>query len=65
MQNEWEVRHVTLTSYCREAATTTLGPAGPVKPKNLPAKDRSNLRTLPRPTGAKPSESGPHCGPIS
>ena len=24
--------------YCREAATTTLRPAGPVKPKNPPAQ---------------------------
>jgi len=31
---------------CREAATTTLRPVGPVKPKNPPAKGRSNLRTL-------------------
>ena len=33
--------------YCGEAATTTLSGKAAVKPKNPPAKGRSNLRTFP------------------
>ena len=44
---------------CPKAATTTLGPEGPIKPKNPPATGRSNFRTL-RPQAGQTSEPSGH-----
>ena len=41
-------RNADFVLIARQGDTITLGAAGAVKPKNLPAKGRSNLRTLTR-----------------